>query len=227
MIIHGRNTVADALKLGLVKNLFLRKGSTFREKPADMEAAEFGRKEFEHRFGDEAQGVAAEINDIEPKDFVRHRKSISGHVLILDRIQDPHNYGTIIRAANCFGVKTIIVARYHQAPITAAVCKASSGTLFHADIYETTNISSAAEDLQSMGYKIYAADIDGDKVLNDVQFAEQSAVILGSEGKGIRPGVLEKADTAFRIPMCGDIDSLNVSQSAAIILHALYSSKLT
>jgi 23S rRNA (guanosine2251-2'-O)-methyltransferase len=222
MIIHGRNTVAEALKLGLVKNLFLRKGSTFREKPEDLHAEEYGRREFEHRFGDEAQGVAAEINDIDPKDFVRHKKSITGNVLILDRIQDPHNYGTIIRAANCFGVKTIIVARYHQAPITAAVCKASSGTIFYADIYETTNISSAAEDLSSMGYKIYAADISGDVVLNDVKFGEKSAVILGSEGKGIRPGVLEKADVTFRIPMDSDIDSLNVSQSAAVILHSLF-----
>jgi 23S rRNA (guanosine2251-2'-O)-methyltransferase len=222
MIIHGRNTVAEALKLGLVRNLFLRKGSTFREKPDDLEAVELGRKEFEHRFGDEAQGVAAEINDIEPKDFLRHRKEITGHVLILDRIYDPHNYGTIIRAANCFGVRNIIVARFHQAPVTAAVCKASSGTIFFANIYETTNIGSAAEDLQKIGYKIYAADVDGTTVLKDVKFAENSAVILGSEGKGIRPGVLEKADIVFKIPMDGDIDSLNVSQSAAVILHSLY-----
>ena len=122
-------------------------------------------------------------------------------------------------------MKTIIVARYHQAPITAAVCKASSGTLFYADVYETTNIGSAAEDLSAMGYKIYAADIDGESELNNVQFSEKSAIILGSEGKGIRPGVLEKADNRFRIPMCGNIDSLNVSQSAAIILHALYTAK--
>ncbi|WP_022852269.1 TrmH family RNA methyltransferase [Limisalsivibrio acetivorans] len=222
MIIHGRNTVAEALKLNIVKHLFLRKGSTF-EYSSDVPVEEYGRKEFDHRFGGEAQGIAAEINDIEPKEFVKERKKIQGHTLILDRIQDPHNYGTIIRAANCFGVKNFVVARYHQSPITAAVCKASSGTIFHANIYETTNISNAAADLKKQGFTIYAADVKGETRLKDVEFSEKSAVILGSEGKGIRPGVLENADVTFRIQIEGDIDSLNVSQSAAVIMYSLQS----
>lgn len=222
MIIHGRNTVEEALKLGLVKMLYVKVNSTFDVSKYDVETRSYGPKEFEHYYGKEAQGIAAEIRDILPKKFDKAFDEIleNGSVVLLDRIFDPMNYGAIIRAANCFGVKTVLVGFDKQSPITAAVCKASSGTLFHTTVIGAVNTATALKKLQEHGYKAYAADINGKVELKDADFdKEKSVIIMGSEGKGIRPALLEIADTHIKISMSGDIDSLNVSQSAAVILY--------
>jgi len=221
MIIHGRNTVDEAIRLGLVKLLHLKINSTFEISETDVETRTYGPKEFEHRFGREAQGIAAEIRDIEPKNFDKAFDDIvkNGPVVILDRIFDPMNYGGIIRAANCFGIKNIIVGLSKQAPISPAVCKASSGTIFHTLISGAVNTATAMKRLQEVGYKAYAADVNGQVELKDVEFDEKSIIVMGSEGKGIRPALLDNADNHIKIPMHGDIDSLNVSQSAAVIMY--------
>lgn len=221
MIIHGRNTVEEALKLGLVKLLHLKVNSTFDVTKYPVERRSYGPKEFEHFFGQEAQGIAAEIRDIEAKNFDKVIDKIveNGPLVILDRIFDPHNYGAIIRAANCFGIKTVMVGFSKQSPITSAVCKASSGTIFHTLIVGAVNTATALSKLMEHGYKAYAADIDGKTELKDVQFDDKTVIIMGSEGKGIRPALLELAETHVKIPMSGDIDSLNVSQSAAVIMY--------
>ncbi|XOB65862.1 TrmH family RNA methyltransferase [Deferribacteres bacterium DY0037] len=221
MIIHGRNTVEEALKLGIVKLLFVKVNSTFDTSKYDVETRTYGPKEFEHYYGKEAQGIAAEIRDMLPKKFDKAFDEIveKGSVVLLDRIFDPMNYGAIIRAANCFGVKTVLVGLDRQAPITSAVCKASSGTIFYTDIVGAVNTATALKKLQENGYTAYAADVNGKVELKDVEFAEKSIIIMGSEGKGIRPALLDTADVHIKIPMNGDIDSLNVSQSAAVILY--------
>ncbi|MGE4318371.1 MAG: TrmH family RNA methyltransferase [Deferribacterales bacterium] len=221
MIIHGRNTVEEALRLDLVKLLHIKVNSTFDVSKYPVEKRTYGPKEFEHYFGQEAQGIAAEIRDLEPKNFDKAFDKIieNGPVVILDRIFDPHNYGAIIRAANCFGIKTVMVGFTKQSPITSAVCKASSGTIFHTLIVGAVNTATALKKLQEHGYKAYAADVDGKTALKDAAFEEKSVIIMGSEGKGIRPALLEMADIHVKIPMSGDIDSLNVSQSAAVIMY--------
>ena len=221
MIIHGRNTVEEALKLDLVKLLHIKVNSTFDVAAYPVEKRTYGPKEFEHYFGQEAQGIAAEIKDMEPKNFDKVLDKIleNGPVVILDRIFDPHNYGAIVRAANCFGIKTVVVGFSKQSPITAAVCKASSGTIFHTLITGAVNTATALKTLKDKGYKAYAADVDGKTELRDAKFDEKSVIIMGSEGKGIRPALLELADVHVKIPMSGDIDSLNVSQSAAVIMY--------
>lgn len=221
MIIHGRNTVEEALRLGIVKLLYLKVNSTFDASKYDVETRTYGPKEFEHYYGKESQGIAAEIKDIIPKKFDKAFDEIveNGSVVLLDRIFDPMNYGAIIRAANCFGIKTVIVGLDRQAPVTPAVCKASSGTIFHTEIVGAVNTATALKKLQENGYKAYAADINGSIELKDAEFDKKSVIIMGSEGKGIRPALLETADVHIKIPMNGDIDSLNVSQSAAVILY--------
>lgn len=221
MIVHGRNTVEEALRLGLVKMLYVKANSTFDASKYNVETRTYGAKEFEHYYGKESQGIAAEIRDILPKKFDKAFDEIveNGSVVLLDRIFDPMNYGAIIRAANCFGVKTVLVGLDKQAPITPAVCKASSGTIFHTEIVGAVNTATALKKLQESGYKAYAADVNGTVELKDVNFTDKAVIIMGSEGKGIRPALLESADVHIRIPMRGDIDSLNVSQSAAVILY--------
>ncbi|PLX70782.1 MAG: hypothetical protein C0602_04570 [Denitrovibrio sp.] len=221
MIIHGRNTVEEALRMGIVKMLYVKVNSTFDATKYDVETRTYGPKEFEHYYGKEAQVIAAEIKDIIPKKFDKAFDEIleKGSVVLLDRIFDPMNYGAIIRAANCFGIKTVLVGLDRQAPVTSAVCKASSGTIFHTDVVGAVNTATALKMLQEKGYKAYAADINGKVALKDAEFAEKSVIIMGSEGKGIRPALLESADIHIKIPMSGDIDSLNVSQSAAVILY--------
>jgi len=221
MIIHGRNTVEEALKLGMVKMLYVKVNSTFDTSAYSVETRTYGPKEFEHYYGKESQGIAAEIRDMLPKKFDKAFDEMLelGPVVLLDRIFDPMNYGAIIRAANCFGVKNILVGLDRQSPITPAVCKASSGTIFHSNIVGAVNTATALKKFQENGYKAYAADINGSVELKEAEFDKKSVIIMGSEGKGIRPALLESADVHIKIPMNGDIDSLNVSQSAAVILY--------
>lgn len=225
MFVTGRNPVFEAEKAGLIKQVFIRKGARVYDINFTCKVSIIGRQEFEERFGDDAQGVAAEVPEFEYADFApsRDRLAQAKGVVVLDRIYDPQNFGAIIRAAHCFGLRDIIVSRYQQAPVTAAVYKASAGSLFYMNIIQVTNIGRALDDLKELGYTVAAAVLDGSTDLREISAKPPIAMIIGSEGSGIREGVREKADIRLRIPMEAEIDSLNAAQSASVILYGLFS----
>ena len=223
MIIYGKNPVFEAIKCDLVHNVYIRKGTALYDVTFDVPVHILGKQEFDSRFSREAQGIAAEIDDIKTY-YLNEVDDIADAkgVVIMDRIQDPHNYGAIVRSAHCFGIKHIIVPRYHQAPLSATVCKASAGAIFYTTVIEETNLSNVCGRLKEDGFTIVACDADGQKAVKDVN-SNKTAVIVGSEGRGIRDGLLQNVDMAVKIPMCGSIDSLNAAQSAAIVFYELFS----
>ncbi|MDR2869384.1 MAG: RNA methyltransferase [Deferribacteraceae bacterium] len=223
MIIYGKNPVFEAIKCGLVHAVYIRKGTALYDVTFDVPVKILGKEEFDHRFSREAQGLAAEIDDFKPiyLDEAGGLDSAKG-VVILDRIQDPHNYGAIIRSAHCFGINHIIVPRYHQAPMTASVCKASAGAIFYTTIIEETNLSKVCTVLKTKGFSIAACDADAQMPVSQAP-KEKIAVIVGSEGRGIRDCILQNVDLSLRIPMSGQLDSLNAAQSAAIVFYELFS----
>lgn len=143
-------------------------------------------------------------------------------VLILDEVQDPRNFGAIIRSAEVFGVDGIIIPERNAVRINETVVKTSTGAIEHVDIVKVTNISEAMKRLKTLDYWVYGAD--GDKNSKDYSkenYPDKVALVLGSEGNGMRKRVKESCDILIKIPMHGKINSLNVSVAGGILLSEI------
>ena len=146
---------------------------------------------------------------------MRKPKSI---VIILDQIQDPRNFGAIIRSAECFGVDGIVIQDRNSVRISETVVKSSTGAIEHVDIVQVTNIADTIDTLKKYGYFIYGAEADGTSNYYEEKYPEKICLVLGSEGKGMRKKVKDHCDKILSIPLKGKINSLNVSVANGILL---------
>ncbi len=142
-------------------------------------------------------------------------------LLILDSITDPQNLGSLIRSAHCFGVRAVIIPKDRAAQVTPAVVKASAGSVLHTPICQVVNIAQTIEQLKEAGYWIYGADASGKESCGHLDYDGPLALVLGSEGSGLRPLVRQKCDYLVHIPMQGLVDSLNVSVAGGILLYEM------
>lgn len=140
------------------------------------------------------------------------------NLIILDRIQDPHNMGAIIRSAEILGVQALIYSDRENVPVNDTVMKASSGAALHLPIYKAGNLSQALAILKEQQIWIYGAALENAQPLWGTDFVRDCAVIIGNEEKGIRPGLLKHCDGLFYIPQSGKTQSLNASVAAGIAL---------
>lgn len=177
-----------------------------------------------------SQGIAAlvseydyylELNEFLEKVLTKQRSI----VLVLDQIQDPRNFGAIIRSAECFGVDGIIIQDRNSVSVTETVVKSSTGAIEHVDIIKVTNVSDSMDKLKKYGYFIYGAEADGETEYYNESFPEKLCLVLGSEGKGMRKKVKEHCDKILNIPMHGKINSLNVSVANGILLAEISKNK--
>ncbi|MEO8036974.1 MAG: 23S rRNA (guanosine(2251)-2'-O)-methyltransferase RlmB [Acidobacteriota bacterium] len=139
-------------------------------------------------------------------------------VLILDSITDPQNFGAILRVAEGFGVHLVVIPQHESVGLTPAAVKASAGASQWVKIAQVTNLSRSIETLKKGGYWIYAAAEGGDRP-SEVDFSGKVALVMGSEGKGIRRNVLEHCDRVITIPMVGHVESFNVATAAAVLCY--------
>ncbi len=140
-------------------------------------------------------------------------------VLMLDSIQDPHNFGAILRAAECFGVDGVVFSKNRGVGVTPVVSKVSAGATELVPLLRVANLVETAKRFRQSGYLLLSAEAkEGATSLYDFSFPSHTLIILGSEGKGIQPLLRKTVDTALAIPMQGKIDSLNVSQATAVLL---------
>lgn len=142
-------------------------------------------------------------------------------ILILDQIQDPHNLGAIIRTAEITGVKAIVLPEKSSANINATVAKTSSGAVFHIPIHQTDDLFSFADLLKEKQVQIMAMVAGQKNNIFKTKFSQRLAIIVGSEGKGVRSNLLKYADLKISIPQFGRVNSLNASVSAAIVLYEI------
>jgi len=160
-------------------------------------------------------GVVADASEAGYADFddaIEH----ASFVLILDGITDPQNFGAILRVADGFAVDLIIIPEHQSAGLTPAAIKASAGAAQWMRVSQVTNLARTIEALKKRDYWIYAAAANGDAP-EAVDFRGRVALVLGSEGKGIRRNVLEHCDRVVTIPMAGHVQSFNVATAAAIL----------
>jgi len=139
-------------------------------------------------------------------------------LLALDSIQDPHNLGAIIRSAVAAGVNGIILPKDRSAPITGTVIKVSAGSVFHVDICKVTNLVSSFKVLKEKGIWVFGATKDASRPIYETDLTVPACLVIGSEGKGLRPLVAEECDLNISIPMQRSLDSLNASVAAGILL---------
>ncbi len=142
-------------------------------------------------------------------------------VLILDSVEDPQNLGSLIRTAEASGVQGIILPKDRAVGITPVVVKASAGAVAHLPVIRVTNLANALEDLKKEGFWIVGADPQGDHNLYEMKFDMNVGLVIGSEGKGVRPLVLKKCDYRVSIPLKGKISSLNAAIAGAVILFEI------
>lgn len=140
-------------------------------------------------------------------------------LLILDQVSDARNFGAIIRTAECTGVHGIIISKSGAAPVNGDTVKTSAGAVFNMPICKVEHIKDAIFTLQASGIKTVAATEKTDQLLYEVSFSEPVAIIMGSEDRGINPSVLKIVDDKAKLPMFGNIGSLNVSVACGAFLY--------
>lgn len=139
-------------------------------------------------------------------------------IVILDCIEDPHNFGAIVRSAAACGAAAVLFGKDRTAPLSPAAHKSAAGAMEHIDLIQAPNIARAADQLKKHGFWLAALMPDSPQNLWDADLRGRIAIVVGNEGKGVRPLVEKQCDLRLRIPLSGPITSLNASVSAAIAL---------
>ena len=163
------------------------------------------------------QGVLLEAGPIEPIDL-SEITNVSGIVLVLDQITDPHNFGAILRTAAAFAVDALVTTTRHTPGFSAVVAKAASGGLDHVPVVEVVNLARALQELSEMGYLRIGLDSQGSINFDAAPVSGQVVLVLGAEDKGLRRLTREHCDVLARLNMPGAIKSLNVSNACAVAL---------
>jgi len=169
------------------------------------------------------QGVVAEVRQFDYSTIEQILAGPKMHgrpglIVMLDGIQDPMNLGAIIRSAHALGADGIVIAKDRAAAVTGVVAKASAGATAHTKIARVTNLARALEELKAAGYWSVAAEPTGEETLWSARLDGPITIVVGAEGSGVRRGILEHCDYLVRIPMIGQVASLNASVSAAVLL---------
>lgn len=175
--------------------------------------------------GGNHQGIFVIVEDFKYstiEDIIKTAKDKSQPlVLILDGIEDPHNFGAIIRSADAFGVDGIIIKNRGQVPVNMTVSKTSTGAINYVKIAQVANLSNAIKILKDNGYWVYATDGNAKDNYCDLKYDGPTCLILGSEGDGISNLLVKNSDFLIKIPMVGHVNSLNVSVAAGILLSRI------
>lgn len=232
--IEGRNAVLEALKSGRdIDRLLIQEGahdnalgSIIREAEKHKETkVEFVSKKRLDDISESGrhQGViafAAAYNYAEVEDILKNAESRNEDPLIfvLDGIEDPHNLGAVIRTANLAGAHGVIIRLNRAVGLTATVAKASAGAINYTPVAKVTNISKTIDELKKKGMWFVCADMGGD-VMYDLNLKGPLGIVIGNEGKGVSELVRKKCDMTASIPMFGDIDSLNASVAAGVLVY--------
>jgi 23S rRNA (guanosine2251-2'-O)-methyltransferase len=215
VIVYGRQPVAELLRSRRRRALQVwavrDPGVPFRQATAEQLTARAGT--------DAHQGVVAEA---EPYPYAGASELLArpkGLVIVLDEVQDPQNLGAVCRTAEVAGALGVVIPQRRAAEVTPAVCKASAGAVEHLAVARVRNVADFLADAKEAGFWCYGAAAGAASNAFAVQWPERVALVLGAEGKGLRPRVARSCDELVSVPMRGRLDSLNVSATAAVLTY--------
>lgn len=241
LIMEGRNAVLEAFRSGkTIDKLFLQEGckdgpiqTILREAKKKDTIIQYVKKERLNQMSETGnhQGVIAytaayEYASLEDIFDLAKRKEEPIFLLILDGIEDPHNFGAIIRTAHQAGVHGIIIPKRHAVGLTATVVKASAGAIHYIPIVKVTNLTNTMKELKKQGLWFVCADMDG-TVMYDLDLKGPIGLVIGNEGAGVSRLVKENCDFIAGIPMKGEIGSLNASVAMGILSYEIVRQRRT
>ena len=244
-LIYGRNAVLELLKSdqSIDKIWILKQEEQDRDhrlrdlfaraKEAGILIVELDRKGLDRMCGhDKHQGIVAQVPQTE---YVSLQELVEQHperkfLILLERVQDPHNVGAVLRVADTVGAQGVIIGKHYAPGLNATVAKAAAGALQHVPVARVHNLAQALDWLKEAGYWILAADMSGEDMFQaqtlDRLIDAPLCLVIGSEGDGVSQKILERADLVLRIPMQGAINSLNASVSSAVLSYEILRRRL-
>lgn len=229
MIVFGKNVAKEVINSKIkINKVFLTKSFDdrgildFLEKN-NIRRVIIDKREMDLKYKGNHQGIVLDIEDFKyskleeilDKDFI----------VILDHLEDPHNFGAIIRTCESAGVDAIIIPKNRSVEVNSTVMKVSAGALNNQTIVEVNNLTSAIEKLKKSGFWVYGTDMTDSEVYTDIKYDSKVVLVIGAEGNGISRLVREKCDFVVNIPMFGKINSLNASVAAGIIIYEVVRQK--
>ena len=233
-LIEGRNAVIEALRAGRsIDKIYLARGDVdktlghiaSRAREKGVVVVECDRRKLDYMSKTHAhQGVIAlcavrDTCSIDDIIALAEQRGEPPFIIVCDEISDPHNLGAIIRSAECAGAHGVIIPKRRSAGLTAIVDKASAGAAEHMNVARVPNIPSALQELKKRGLWVYGTAADGTNELWKTDFSGAVALVIGSEGDGMGRLVRECCDFIVSLPMRGQINSLNASAAAAIVMY--------
>lgn len=241
-LVEGRNAVIEAMKTGKsIEYILISSGSTTGSINEVIKLAKENKiviKEVDKKKLDlmsqshSHQGVIAmttpykycEVNDILE---LAAERGEDPFIIILDEIEDPHNFGAIIRTAETCGAHGIVIPKRRNVGVTPVVYKSSAGAVDHMKIAKVTNINTYIDSIKEQGIWVYGAHMEGQGFCYETDLTGKIALVIGSEGRGLAKHTKEKCDGLVKIPMVGEISSLNASVAGGILMYEVLKQRLT
>jgi 23S rRNA (guanosine2251-2'-O)-methyltransferase len=220
VIVYGRNPVFEALRgRRRVRRVWATAGMGW---PAELEVNPASPEELEELCGSpDHQGVCAETDPYPYAPEDRLLTSQDALVVCLDQVQDPHNLGAVCRVAEAVGASGVVIPDRRAAEVTPAVCKASAGAVEHLPVARVRNLADWLGEAKQVGAWVYGAESDAAVAYHQPDYRGRVVLVLGAEGKGLRPRVAAACDALIALPLMGRIGSLNVATAAAALLYGI------
>jgi 23S rRNA (guanosine2251-2'-O)-methyltransferase len=223
VIVYGRNPVREALRgRRRVHRVYATEGAAREVWLGEAEVVRAQPYEIEERCGSpEHQGVCAEVQAYPYADADALLEPEQALVLCLDEVQDPHNLGAVCRVAEASGCDGVVLPERRSAEVTPAVCKASAGAVEHLAVARVGNLANWLAQAKDREAWVYGAAADGRVPYDRPDYRGRVVLVLGSEGRGLRPRVADACDELVFLPSRGHVASLNVSTAAAALVYGI------
>ncbi len=229
-MIYGRNPVKEAIKQGNVISVFLIDNFHDKDvldliKDSSLAVKYVHFNEMNKMCPGVNQGIAAIVKSYEYSSLEeiirRSKKETRPIIVMLDGINDPHNFGAILRCCDIFGVTGVIIPKHNQVPLNSTVAKTSAGAINYVPVACVTNLNGAIRILKEEGFWIVSSSGNATTNYHDLKYDFPVVLVIGNEGQGVSNLVLKNSDYVIKIPMYGKVNSLNASVATGILLSRI------
>jgi len=222
MLVYGKNVLKET-DAKMIRKVYLVTG--FRDeqiysilKDQQIRYEFITRERMEQMVKGNHQGIVLDIHEYQYASLADC--FLTDFVLVLDHLEDPHNFGAIIRTCEAAGIRSVIIPKDRSVSVTSTVMKTSAGALEHVNVAMVNNLVKVIDDFKKNDFFVYAADMDGHNY-KDVHFSDKVLLVIGSEGNGVGRLVKQHCDEILSIPQYGHVNSLNASVAAAILIYGI------